>query len=423
MSWRRKTERLCWLAVLALLSGICSALSAQAQEGRTLFAGNASVTKGRACKSCHGRDGEGLFDGGVQTPAIKRGQNSGLERPRVLSEGRLRPAYNLSTFGRALLEGKDSAGNTLSDVMPRYDLSPDQAGSLWEYLKELDQRQSQGVSDSTISFAVVGPLGSDAGLNEIAGKLTAAFRDRPQFFGRKVVFQPVTWSPATPACPGAGQLAVVLPVEAPGGALFTAADDCDLPVLAPLRPLIGLEDPTIVRSTVAALSDQWRALLQQMPEPHAIAETTDLTAEEREAVELILRGSAVTLPKAKSVIAPFGLNRSVPSRTLVVAAPADNSSAAIQTWRKVTHEVLIAVSTPDDGGAGGTLDRRVEIFAAILEKALIAAGPALTRASLMRAVDTVVVQEPGWHLLEYPRFKLTGTRSVEILRVKGLEAR
>src|SRR5262249_15609543 len=88
------------------------------------------------CASCHGSDGKGRPEGGVVPSEITWDK---LFAPIRKSEGlgRHRPAYNLATLRRAIVQGTDPAGQPLGATMPRYPLPPKELNNLIQYLKIL----------------------------------------------------------------------------------------------------------------------------------------------------------------------------------------------------------------------------------------------------------------------------------------------
>ena len=85
-----------------------------------------------ACASCHGPDARGGGEGFVQAPDIRWHTLSKSFAPR--RAGSTRPAYNRSTFGRAIHQGVDSNDRLLDPAMPRFDLSQDETEALVSYL-------------------------------------------------------------------------------------------------------------------------------------------------------------------------------------------------------------------------------------------------------------------------------------------------
>lgn len=108
------------------------------------------------CANCHGPDGRGKPEGGVVPPNITWDQ---LTKPYGVrrSDGRTHPPYTERTLKRAFTMGRDSAGNELDPVMPRFQLSYEDAANLIAFLKRLGHLPEPGVSDTTIRIGVVLP--------------------------------------------------------------------------------------------------------------------------------------------------------------------------------------------------------------------------------------------------------------------------
>lgn len=102
-----------------------------------------------ACARCHGADGRGGREGGIEVPPVGW---------RALSlPTRHRPGYDIGTLAVALTQGRDPAGNLLHPVMPRFLLEPAQVEALARFLEGLDRRAVPGVDARTIRLGLLLP--------------------------------------------------------------------------------------------------------------------------------------------------------------------------------------------------------------------------------------------------------------------------
>lgn len=102
-----------------------------------------------ACINCHGVDGRGGREGGVDVPAITW---------RYLSApGANRPAYDPSSFKKALEDGIDPDGRALRATMPRYRMDQETARDLVAYLEVVGRQQVAGVTADAIRLVTVIP--------------------------------------------------------------------------------------------------------------------------------------------------------------------------------------------------------------------------------------------------------------------------
>lgn len=116
-----------------------------------------------ACVSCHQRSGFGSKEGFVRIPPIAgaylfhaRAQaTEQRDLPFVESIRADREPYTTETLARAIREGVDSQGRTLSALMPRYRLSDADMTALIAYLKSLEVGPSPGVTASELHFATI----------------------------------------------------------------------------------------------------------------------------------------------------------------------------------------------------------------------------------------------------------------------------
>lgn len=122
-----------------------------------------------SCASCHLRAGLGSIEGTVVTPPATGAKlYIPSVRPPLLADiseraGQFahnktvtqRPAYDRKSLANALRNGIDSAGQVLSDAMPRYPLSDRDMSILISYLESLSSTPSPGVSGTEFKFATI----------------------------------------------------------------------------------------------------------------------------------------------------------------------------------------------------------------------------------------------------------------------------
>ena len=122
-----------------------------------------------SCSSCHLRAGLGSLEGGVVTPPTNGSKlYQPYRRPPSLDDsqdqsGRYiyaktvveRPAYTRESLANAMRFGTDPAGQTFTDVMPRYPLSDRDMSILTGYLESLSSESSPGASDCEFRFATI----------------------------------------------------------------------------------------------------------------------------------------------------------------------------------------------------------------------------------------------------------------------------
>lgn len=146
-----------------------------------------------ACETCHRRSGYGESEGmqeirpitgpalfgqqtvrPLDTPAMADGvrpvsaDSVGTSRMTVrdariaaFAGSRQRPPYDDAALARAVREGVDVTGRTMSSGMPRYALDDDEMRALTAYLKSLSANSAPGVTPDEIHFATVIQPGVD----------------------------------------------------------------------------------------------------------------------------------------------------------------------------------------------------------------------------------------------------------------------
>jgi hypothetical protein len=108
------------------------------------------------CASCHGAEGKGKNEGGVEPPDITW---ETLTKPYPVARpgGGSRPPYSERTLKRAITMGLDSVGRPLQSVMPHFQLSYRDGSDLIAFLKQLGRVSDPGLSESVIRIGVVLP--------------------------------------------------------------------------------------------------------------------------------------------------------------------------------------------------------------------------------------------------------------------------
>jgi len=125
------------------------------------------------CVSCHLRSGLGSIEGQVVTTPTNGRLLYQPRKPFVpgsefipsisnyaknLSE---RPAYTDKSLATLITTGVDPVGRSVLNVMPRYEIDDKEVAILIDYLKNLSDKPSPGVSETGIKFATVIVEGTD----------------------------------------------------------------------------------------------------------------------------------------------------------------------------------------------------------------------------------------------------------------------
>ncbi len=123
-----------------------------------------------ACVNCHRRSGMGGAEGPLVVPPIvgsvlfspvTQGAPQ-IGPPRSTGPG-TREAYTDETLLRAVRDGVDASGRTLSPTMPRYAIGEADAKALGAYLRGLGEGVPPGVGDAIVHLATIVTPGVDAG--------------------------------------------------------------------------------------------------------------------------------------------------------------------------------------------------------------------------------------------------------------------
>ena len=170
-------------------------LEGESESGDRIFAlvGRSRVKVPGAvmpCGNCHGNDGLGRPEGGVDPPDItwtSLTREYGHRHP----SGRAHPPFDEGTIANALRAGVDPAFNDLDVTMPLYEMSDGDMAALIAYMRKLEGDLGPGVSEEAIRIGTLLPRsGALKGFGDAIGAaLEAYFADlnaRGGIYGRKL---------------------------------------------------------------------------------------------------------------------------------------------------------------------------------------------------------------------------------------------
>ena len=99
---------------------------------------DAGILSQAGCQSCHGTDAKGRSidtpSGHFDVPDIRW---SVISKPLPNGQGGFDPAYDPTTFARAVRQGLDSSGGQLDPFMPHWQLTDAEVNALIAFLKTL----------------------------------------------------------------------------------------------------------------------------------------------------------------------------------------------------------------------------------------------------------------------------------------------
>ena len=165
---------LCFCGCLCLVSAIAQTpLSPQESRGKQIYLlgtsksgkdilayiGDASLEvpgSTVACANCHGMNGQGKPEGGIDPSNITW---EALSKPYGVTHasGRKHPPYTARALEFAITRGLDPAGNKLLRAMPRYQMSKEDLDDLVLYLKRLGSDVDPGISEDKILIGTALP--------------------------------------------------------------------------------------------------------------------------------------------------------------------------------------------------------------------------------------------------------------------------
>jgi ABC-type branched-subunit amino acid transport system substrate-binding protein len=147
----------------------------------------------QTCSSCHGADGKGRPESGLD-PGDITWEHLSVSYGHAHETGRKHPAFTEQSFYLTVTQGIDPASHKLSPVMPRFQMSHQEAANLLAYLKRLSSDFDPGLDPTSIKIGNLVPAkGSDAEAgNAVRGVLAAYFDEinqRGGIYGRRILLQ------------------------------------------------------------------------------------------------------------------------------------------------------------------------------------------------------------------------------------------
>ena len=141
-----------------------------------------------ACETCHRRSGMGSLEGNIViTPitgnylfATEDNRPLALVDPRAAKNlTRARAPYTEESLFKAIREGVNISGRSMSPLMPRYALSDIEIKAVTAYLRQLSTELSPGVGADTLHFATIVTPGVDQKQSEaMVGMMRTIFSQR-----------------------------------------------------------------------------------------------------------------------------------------------------------------------------------------------------------------------------------------------------
>lgn len=245
------------------------------------------------CGNCHGADGKGRPEGGIEPPDITW---VNLTKPYGHEHrDRSHPAFTAAALKNALVSGIDPGGNKLDVAMPRFGLTGGDVDALIAYLKRLESDFGPGVTAHNLRIGTLLPVSGPAGeMGRVAhGILAAYFEDlnsRGGVYGRHITLvaaeagkTPMETVAIARKMIEQGDLFAFVAVYAEGAeiALANLAREAKIPLIAPLSYFPRGRDSTNAYTfqLFPPLADQARALMdyaaRDRPGKHRAAVVVD----------------------------------------------------------------------------------------------------------------------------------------------------
>lgn len=208
------------------------------------------------CVNCHGYDGRGLSEAGIESSNISW---STLIKPYRVTQptGRRRSAYDETTLRRAITQGIDPSTNKLGVGMPHFLMDDIDMASLIAYIKRIETDIDPGVTDTQIVLATIlpphGPGKSSA--QAVGDLLRARFKqvnDKGGVYGRKIKLHEIDVADSSTSTVDKLRnllktepvFAIITPwVPGESAELVTLAIEREIPIIIPITsPPFGVDE-------------------------------------------------------------------------------------------------------------------------------------------------------------------------------------
>ncbi len=143
------------------------------------------------CAHCHGADGLGSREGGIEPPPVRWRDLTGPARSPLTD--RERPGHDRDSLERAITAGIDPSGAALHPGMPRYRLAPEQVDDLIAYLEVLGTEADldPGLSREVIRLGCFLPFSGERqaignSVRQALEVLAAEQNERGGVYGRRI---------------------------------------------------------------------------------------------------------------------------------------------------------------------------------------------------------------------------------------------
>lgn len=383
-----------------------------AGDARTLFLRGELPGGGHTqpCAGCHGLDGGGRREGGLQAPALDT---------ESLTDRNGATAYNGAALMRLLSEGRTPDGRNIDRAMPRIRINPALADELLAELAAARVEDSAGIERESVRIGVFAARADDR-LPALFAAAVTRWGEGGQILGRRIIVDPVHEADLRK---GSSALFAIVGLTAAQREMEADLTKSGLLNLFPRHPFEGNEDADRNRGLTPDFSALGQALgavasgcgSVLFDEDEARGAPSLFAAMKRELkVEPSLTrkcrisvGDFSTLAPDEHLIAPFD----------VAAARLEEIKTRPAGATLIDIRAASSADSTVETTARSDTERFANAAALVLVQGLVKAGRRLTRSRFMQALDGAIVSPPGWRTIDYRQNRLSGvveTRRIEL---------
>lgn len=384
-----------------------------ASDARALYLRGEFPGGGRTqpCAGCHGLDGGGRREGGLQAPPLDT---------ESLSDRAGASAYDGVAMARLLAEGRAPDGRNIDRVMPRIRIDAAFADELLKVLGGLHAEDSAGVGQESIRIGVFAARADDR-LPALFAAAVARWSEGGQIFGRHIVVDAVNAADLRKSL----SLFAIVGLTAAQREIEADLTKGGLLNLFPRHPFEGDEDADRNRG----LAPDFSALGQALGAAASGCSSVSLDEGEARRAPSLFAAMKRELKAAPSMtrkcrISVGDLSMLAPDEHLI--APFDVVAGRLDVVKALPAGATLidirAASNEDatvDTTARSDTERFANAAALVLVDGLIKAGKCLTRSRFMQALDGAIVAPPGWRTIDYRQHRLSGVTEMNRIELGG----
>jgi len=194
------------------------------------------------CASCHGHDGRGRSESGVQ-PSDITWRHLMKSYGHLHPGGRRHPAFSEQSLTSYLQDGVFPGGGIGDPAMPVYDMAEGDLLDLLAYCRTIGTRRDPGITGNAVRIGVIAAETGAADFPAMIRAVAADSNAQGGIFGRSLEIVPIRGGNPEPelrrAVAEAGVFALIDGYGSGGESCAAIAESMQIPCIAPIAPVLS----------------------------------------------------------------------------------------------------------------------------------------------------------------------------------------